>query len=220
MPNIAYISIFNYCAKVLIFALFIGNAIAQEQNQNEPLDAIISPDLDRRDITIDQLDSEDWEIGVYGGILNVEEFDSNFVYGIRLTYHMTESLFLETNLGISEVGDSFEESLDGGLPLLTADGRSYSYYNISYGYNLLPGEIFIGSKTAYRTEIYLVGGVGNTTFNQNDFFTYSLGGGLRFYFNDAIALHATVKDHIYDSDVISEQQVHNIESTLGLSVYF
>ena len=191
-----------------------------ESSNNDALDAIVSPDIERRVITEDMLDSEDWEVGVYGGVLNVEEFDSNLVYGLRLAYHMTEALVLEINLGSSEVGDSFEESLDGGLPGLNSDDRKYSYYNISYVYNIFPGEIFFGSNTAYKTDIYLMGGLGNTTFNQNDFFTFSVGAGLRFYLTDAIALHATLKDHIYDSDVATVQQVHNIESTLGLSVYF
>jgi len=196
-------------------------AYAQDNNRNnDELDALVSPDIERRVISEDMLDSEDWEVGVYGGVLNIEEFDSNFVYGLRLAYHMTESLLLEINIGGSEVGDSFEESIDGGLPGLNSDDRQYSYYNISYAYNIFPGEVFFGSKTAYKTDFYLIGGLGNTTFNQNDFFTYSLGGGLRFYFTDAIALHATVKDHIYDSDVVTEQQVHNIESTLGFSLYF
>lgn len=205
----------------LIGSLLLGNnAIAQDKPRDDALDAIVSPDLERREITVDQLDSEDWEIGVYGGVLNIEEFDSNFVYGFRAAYHMTESIALELNYGNSEAGDSFEESLDGGLPLLSEDGRSYSYYNVSFVYNLLPGEIFLGSNTAFRTGFYVIAGVGNTTFNEDDFFTYSLGGGLRFYLTDSIALHATVKDHTYDSDVLTEQRVHNIESTLGVSFYF
>lgn len=208
---------FLFCALVFSQASFSQE---DDKPRNDTLDAIVSPDLERRIITEDQLDSEDWEIGVYGGVLNIEEFDSNFVYGLRLAYHMTESIVLELNLGTSEVGDSFQESLDGGLVLTTEEDRQYEYYNISFAYNLLPGEIFLGSKTAYKTDFYIVGGVGNTTFNSDDFFTYSFGGGLRFYFTDAIALHATVKDHIYDSDVVTVQQVHNIESTLGLSFYF
>jgi len=208
----------SVCLTVLISLAVQVNA--QDKPRNTALDEIVSADIERRVITEDQLDSEDWEIGIYGGILNIEEFDSNFVYGLRAAYHMTESFSLEANIGTSEVGDSFSESLDGGLPGLNEDDRQYSYYNISFAYNILPGEIFFGKKTAYKTDIYLIAGVGNTTFNSNDFFTYSLGGGLRFYLTDAIALHATVKDHIYDSDVVTAQQVHNIESTLGFSFYF
>ena len=184
------------------------------------LDEIVTPDIERRAITEDQLDSENWEVGAYGGILNIEEFDSNIVTGVRVAYHMTEFISLELNIGATEVGDSFAESLDGGLPGLNSDDREYSYYNLSFAYNLLPSEVFLGPNTAFKTDFYVIGGVGNTTFNRDDFFTYSLGGGLRFYLTDFIALHATVKNHIYDSDVVTVQQVNNIESTLGVSFYF
>lgn len=200
-------------------------AIAQDNGEtdkprNDALDAIVSPDLERRVITEDLLDSENWEIGVYGGLLNVEEFDSNPVVGVRLAYHMTESISLELNIGESEVGETSYETLAGDVQLLSGDDRSYSYYNISFVYNLLPGEVFIGKNTAYNTNFYFIAGVGNTTFNTDDYFTYSLGGGLRFYLTDAIALHATVKNHTYDSDIITAQQVNNIESTIGVSFYF
>ena len=200
-------------------------SVAQDNDEtdkprNDALDAIVSPDLERRVITEDQLDSENWEIGVYGGILNVEEFDSNPVIGFRLAYHMTESISLELNFGESEVGETSYETLAGDVQLLSGDDRSYSYYNFSFVYNLLPGEVFIGKNTAYNTNFYFIAGVGNTTFNTDDYFTYSLGGGLRFYLTDAIALHATVKNHTYDSDIITAQQVNNIESTIGVSFYF
>lgn len=210
---------------VVIGSLLSTIATAQDNNQadkprNDALDAIVSPDLERRVITEDQLDSENWEIGAYAGLLNIEEFDSNPVVGLRLAYHMTESISLEVNIGDTEVGQTSYETLAGDVQLLSDDDRSYSYYNISFIYNLLPGEVFIGKNTAYNTNFYIVAGVGNTTFNSDDYFTYSFGGGLRFYLTDAIALHATVKDHIFDSDIITSQQTHNIESTLGVSLYF
>lgn len=196
---------------------------AQQNNtesDNPILDKIITPDLERRTITEDQLDSEDWEIGVYTGVLSIEDFGSNSVNGIRLAYHMTEDFVIELNYGLTEAKESSIEVLGGGIQLLSDDQREYSYYNISLVYNIFQGEVFMGSNTAFNSTFYILAGGGNTTFNENDYFTYTIGGGLRFYLTDSIALHATVKDHIFNNDIIEDKSTNNLEATLGLSFYF
>jgi outer membrane beta-barrel protein len=209
----------------LVFGcLFLAqNVIAQPsstESDNPVLNKIITPDLDRREITEDQLDSEDWEIGIYGGVLSIEDFGSGSVVGARVAYHMTEDFVIELNYGQTEAKESSIEVLGGGIQLLSDNERDYSYYNVSVVYNILPGEVFIGKNTAYNTAFYLVLGAGNTTFNENDYFTVSFGGGLRFYLTDSIALHATVKDHLFDNDIIEDKTTNNIEGTLGISMYF
>jgi len=206
------------------------SAIAQQSseqsdtNQNgdsEVLNKIITPDLERRTITEDKLDSENWEIGVYFGILSIEDFGSNDVVGARLAYHITEDFFLEANYAQSEAGDTSFERLSGAVQLLTDDQRDYSYYNLSVGYNIFPGEVFIGKNWSFNMAFYLVAGVGNTTFADNDFFTYNVGGGLRFFATDSLAIHFDVRDHIFDSDIIGpSERTHNLEAHLGLTMYF
>lgn len=207
----------------LFFLVVCVSSHAQQPNSesdNPVLDKIITPDLERRTITEDQLDSEDWEIGVYTGVFSIEDFGSNSVNGIRFAYHMTEDFVIEMNYGLTEANESSIEVLGGGIQLLTSDQREYSYYNISLVYNIFQGEVFLGKNTAYNSTFYILLGGGNTTFNESDYFTYTIGGGLRFYFNDFIALHATVKDHIFNSDIIEDKTTNNLEATLGLSFYF
>lgn len=199
--------------------LFASSTLAQEQsgqNDNPVLEKIITPDLERRTISEDQLDSEDWEIGVYGGLFSVEDFGTSSVVGIRVAYHMTEDFVIELNYGETEA----EEAEIGGIPLLTDDQREYTYYNVSIVYNIFPGEVFIGRKTAFNSSFYILAGAGNTTFDEDDSFTVTVGGGLRFYLTDSIALHATVKDHIFDDEEIRDKVTNNIETTLGVSLYF
>lgn len=207
-------------AGLVLLALFSVNLSAQNNSDNPVLDTIVTPDLERRTITEDQLDSEDWEIGIYTGVFSIEDFGSNSVVGLRFAYHMTEDFAIELNYGLTEAKESSIEVLGGGIQLLSDDQREYSYYNISVLYNIFQGEVFFGSNTAYNTGFYILLGGGNTTFNENDYFTYSIGGGLRFYFNDWIALHATAKDHIFKNDIIEEKFTNNLEYTLGLSIYF
>ena len=42
--------------------------------------------------------------------------------------------------GQTDVGLTSFEKLSGGAPVLTSSQREFSYYDISAGYNLLPGE--------------------------------------------------------------------------------
>lgn len=209
---------------LLSFLLCISMNITHAQSNNTEsdnpvLDKIITPDLERREITEDQLDSEDWEIGIYTGIFSIEDFGSNAVNGIRLAYHMTEDFVIEANYGVTEGKESSGETLNPNINLI--NNRDYTYYNISLVYNIFQGEVFLGRNTAFNSAFYILAGGGNTTFNDTEFFTYTIGGGLRFYLTDSVALHATVKDHILNTDVTGEEKtVNNIEGTLGLSFYF
>ncbi len=218
---------FNYSllALLLIANFLFGSLVASAQQagsetDNPVLDKIVTPDIERRSITEDQLDSEDWEIGIYSGVLSIEDFGSSSVTGLRAAYHMTEDFVIELNYGLSEAKESSIEVLGGGIQLLTDDQREYSYYNISLVYNIFQGEVFIGKNTAFNSAFYILAGGGNTTFNENDFFTYTIGGGLRFYLTDFTALHFTVKDHIFTNDIIEDKTTNNLEATLGLSFYF
>ncbi|MFT6389357.1 MAG: outer membrane beta-barrel protein [Cellvibrionaceae bacterium] len=207
-------------ALLLTSAAFSYAQTTNSEVDDAILEKIITPDLERRTITEDQLDSEDWEIGLYTGIFSIEDFGSNSVNGIRLAYHMTEDFVIELNYGLTEAKESSIEVLGGGIQLLTSDQREYSYYNIAIVYNIFQGEVFFGENTAYNSTFYILLGGGNTTFNENDYFTYSIGGGLRFYLTDYLALHATVKDHIFNNDIIEDKSTNNLEATLGLSFYF
>ncbi len=211
---------FFFTVALLFTVAFAHAQQTADETDNPILDKIITPDLERRTITEDQLDSEDWEIGIYTGVFSIEDFGSNSVNGLRLAYHMTEDFVIELNYGLTEAKESSIEVLGGGIQLLSSDQREYNYYNISLVYNIFQGEVFLGSNTAYNSVFYILIGGGNTTFNESDYFTYTLGGGLRFYLTDYLALHATVKDHIFNSDIIEDKTTNNLEATLGLSFYF
>ena len=126
----------------------------EEDNDTKILNKIITPGLERRVITEDKLDSEDWEIGIYTGVFSIEDFGSDTVIGAKLAYHVTEDFFLEGSYGVTEAGETSAETLGGGIQILSGDGRDYSYYNLSIGYNLFPGEVFLGGDTAFNTVSY------------------------------------------------------------------
>jgi len=181
---------------------------------------IIQPELKRRKITLADIDTEDYEIGVYAGALSIEDFGVNAVYGAKIAYHVTENIFAEFTLGQSKASKTSFELLSGGLQLLTDDERDFTYYNISVGYNLLAGESFFGSR-AYNSDLYIIGGIGSTNFADNDNFTWNIGVGFRFVPKDWFAIHIDVRDHMFKSELLgSSKLTHNLELTTGITFFF
>jgi len=182
---------------------------------------VITPDLERRTITEADIDSEDFEAGVFVGVMSVEDFGSNVVYGARAAYHITEDFFAEAAVGRTDTDETSYETLSGGAQVLSGSERELTYYNISLGYNLLPGEAFIGGGHAFNSALYVIAGVGNTEFANDSHFTVNVGAGYRFLVNDWIALHVDFRDHIFDSDLLgNDKTTHNLEGTAGISFFF
>lgn len=184
-------------------------------------DPIIQPQLERREIEIPKIDTEDFELGAFIGIMSVEDFGTQAVYGARLAYHVTPNLFMEGSYGRTGVGETSYEKLSGGAKLLTDSERKLGYYDISLGYNLLPGETYLGEGLGFTSDFYAVAGVGSSDFAGNQHFTVNLGTGYRLLANDLLAVHLDMRDHLFNMDLLGENKMtHNIEISGGLSVFF
>lgn len=182
---------------------------------------VIEPDLDRREIETASLDTENIEIGVYYGLISIEDFASNDIVGVRAALHISEDFFFEANYAESEGDLTSFEKLSGSSPLFSDTDREYSYYNVSLGWNILPGEIFIWDRYAFNSSLYLIAGVGSTSFLGDDWFTVNLGAGFRLSLTDWLAWHIDVRDHIFDRDTFGEEQTtNNVEFTTGFTVFF
>ncbi len=180
----------------------------------------IDPNIERRDISEFDIDSENVELGAYVGVISIEDFESNVVYGSRVAYHVNEHLFIEGTYGVSEAGDTSFEVLSGGARFLTEDERDYTYYDVSAGYNM-NGELFVTKNLVFNTDFYLTLGAGSTEFGGDERFTVSAGAGYRVLFTDFFALRLDVKDHVFKSDIIGEEKnVNNLTYTLSTSFFF
>jgi outer membrane beta-barrel protein len=187
----------------------------------EPPGQVVDPEVARREIKEPAIDREDFEIGAYVGIMSIEDFGSDISYGLRLAYHITEGFFVEATVGQSEGGLTSFEVLSGGARLITDDERTLTYYNLNLGYNILPGEVFMGEGRAYNTSLYLIAGLGSTTFAGDDRFTVNVGAGYRFLLTDSVALHIDFRDHLFDIDLLGEEKTaHNLEGHFGFTVFF
>lgn len=197
---------------------FAGICLADEQPEQVQ---VINPEIDRREITTDAIDTEDFEIGAYVGILSIQDFDSEVVYGVRAAWHVTEDFFFEANYGVSEGDLTSFEKLSGGAPLFGDEDRDYSFYDLNLGWNALPGEVFLFGKRALKSDLYFVAGVGSTEFLGDNWFTVTVGAGYRLILNDWISWRIDVRDHIFDRDTFgTDDTTNNIELSTGITIFF
>ena len=196
---------------------------AQDDDEEEQtvLDAVINPDIERRVSDDADSDTDNFELGFFAGVMSVEDFGSNSIYGMRFGYHITEDFFLEASYGSTKTSETSFETLSGGSDLLTEDQRQLDYYNISLGITILPGEVFIFKRWAFNTNYYIIGGAGNTLFADNEYFTYNFGGGFRLFASDWLAFRVDVRNHVFTHNILGEdKEIQNLETHLGMSLYF
>jgi len=211
-----------------ILILWTGIAAAEDNadvaaGENKPgAVQVIKPEVEPREISEAKIDTEFFEIGLFAGVLNIDNFGSEAVYGINATFHATEDFFLQGNYGMSKAGTTSFEDLSGkNVRLLSDSDRNYTYYDLLVGYNIFPGEVFMTSKLTFNSAFYLVGGVGNTKFGGEDNFTTTLGTGYRIVLRDWLTWHIDFRDHIFKSDIINESQTtHNLELSSGVTLFF
>jgi outer membrane beta-barrel protein len=185
-----------------------------------PADQVIVPQVERRDVHKPRYPSNDFEIGLFGGTYSSQNFGTSGVYGARLGYDITEDFFVEATYGRTKVSDKeFRQILPGGI--FTAEQEKLKYYDLSVGYNFLPGEIFIGKNWAKASTMYVIGGVGNTSFDSQRMQTWNFGVGAKLFLADWVALRADVRDHIFTLDLLGKRSTtQNPELTLGMAFFF
>jgi len=207
-----------FCAIVLIG--IVGPTVAADRDlDSKDQQPVIQPEVERREVTVPRLHPRDFEVDAFAGYLNIEDFGTRPVYGGRLAYHFTEHFFVETTLGKSEVVDTSFRRL--GISVFEQEKSELIYYNVSWGVNLFPGEIFFGSGRARYSYIYLIGGVGVMTFDVLDNVSFNVGLGVRVVPFDWLSLRFEVRDHIFESDLLGvSKTTNNLAMTLGLSFLF
>jgi outer membrane beta-barrel protein len=193
--------------------------ITAEEPQAEP--SIIEPQVNRREVKTPKIKAKDFEIGGYYGALSIQDFGTNAVYGVRAAYHVSEDIFLEGFLGRSTAGTTSLEDVFPDITVVSESGRHFTYYDLDLGYNVLPGEIFLGRGRAFNSALYVTVGMGDVKFADKDQFALNFGVGERLLITDWLAMHLDVRDHIFETDLTGRtKNVDNIEATLGLTAFY
>jgi outer membrane beta-barrel protein len=182
---------------------------------------VVEPRVKRREVEPAAIDSENFEAGAFLGVVGIEDFGSSFSYGARIAYHFTEDVFAEATIGSAEAGRTSYEELSGSAELLTDSERRFTHYDLSVGWNALPGEVFLGGSRAMPSAVYVTLGAGSTRFAGDDHFSVVLGAGLRLLANDWLAVHLDARNIAFESDLLGDDKLtHNLQFTFGLTAFF
>jgi len=181
---------------------------------------VIEPEVERRKIKVPRIKSQDIELGGYVGTLNIEDFGAHRAFGVQIGYHVTEDFFLQAEAGRSKAGRTSFETLSN-ISLLTDNERWFKYYDLSVGYNFLPGEVFIGRNHAMTSSFFILAGVGAVDFGGDSKFTGNFGAGYKILPTDWLAVHVMVEDRVFNSDLLGVNKLaSNLEAHLGLTFFF
>jgi outer membrane beta-barrel protein len=196
-----------------------GKSTDPSQDDDTP-PRVVDPTVERRKIVVPKIRSSNIELGLDYGALSVEDFGTNPSYGATAAYHVTEDFFFQGEYGRSNAGRTSFETLSG-INLLTSAERRFTYYDLSLGYNFLPGEAFLGRGVALSSAFYILGGVGGVDFAGDEKFTVNFGAGYRVLPCDWLAVHITVQDRVFQSDLLGTTKLtNNIEMRVGTTVFF
>ncbi|MGX5173483.1 outer membrane beta-barrel domain-containing protein [Aliikangiella sp. IMCC44653] len=205
---------------VLLAGLGVSVLAAEQQETESGLSNIkvFDPQVERREVDKDAIDTENWEIGAYYGVISIEDFGANDIVGATVAYHVTEDLFIAANYGQSEADLTSAEILTG-ISILAGE-RKYSHYDISLGFNILPGEGFLGRDIAFTSNFYLLAGLGSTNFAGDNHSTAVVGGGYQVLFNDWMAFNVNVRDYIYKIEIVGVKTASDLEISTGFTLFF
>jgi outer membrane beta-barrel protein len=181
---------------------------------------VIEPEVVRREIKVTKIDASNIELGGYYGSLSIEDFGTNEIWGFNIAYHVTEDIFFQGGWGRSKAGKTSYEALGGNVQLLTPRQRRFTYYDLSLGYNIFPGEVYVGGL-AMNSALYVIGGIGSVKFAGDQRFSLNFGAGYRLLPTDWLAIHIDVQDRVFQSDLLgSDKLVNNLSAGIGLTVFF
>jgi outer membrane beta-barrel protein len=196
-----------------------SNEVVVDEPEGEP--SIVEPQVNRREVKVPKIKAKDFEVGAYFGALSIQDFGTNPLYGVRGAYHVSEDIFLEGYVARSKAGTTSLEDIFPNVTVTNSAGRHFTYYDIDLGYNVLPGEIFLGRGHAFNSQLYATVGMGDVKFADTDHFAINFGVGERLILTDWLALHVDVRDHIFETDLTGRtKNVNNIEATIGLTTFF
>jgi hypothetical protein len=127
------------------------NQVVADEPEGEP--TIIEPQVTRREVKTPKIKAKDFEVGAYFGALSIQDFGTNPVYGVRAAYHVTEDFSWKASWPLQGGHHQPRGRVFPTLRCVSNSGRRFTYYDLDVGYNVLPGEIFLGRGRAFNSAV-------------------------------------------------------------------
>lgn len=196
-------------------AVYAQDLPAQLPTQEEP---VIQPPVEERPLNEARIDTERFEVGPYFGVYAPDGFGASPVFGVRLAYHVTEDIAFEGSYAMTQVDQTAFLRVTG-RPLLASD--DLTYWSVGVSYELFPGQIFLTRERTINSTIYLSGGLGQTTLDEQNHFTADFGTGFKLFATDWLNIRPDMRIHLFETDVTGEKQLtYNLEGTIALVLFF
>jgi len=221
MHNSRLVPSLKVCLSVLgITYSCLGSAQTIGGLNNPKDEAIIEPEKQTQPVKAAKIDTEMFELGVSLGFLNVEDFNTNPVYGLSFTYHIDSKYIAQLHYGASDVDKATFEELAGSNFLRDSD-REFKYFELTGGYKVLHGRSFLNSKTKLNSSIYLIAGLGQVQFADNSSTGFIFGASYRNVLTDWLTMNIDIRDHVMSRDFINDSKTtNNTEFVVGLNALF
>jgi outer membrane beta-barrel protein len=189
---------------------------------------IIEPKKDVVKAKSAAIDDERFELGIFTGLIAVEEFSESSILGASFSYHLTPKVLLQLNHATADVGRATFEDNTGGSGFLTDSEREFTYTNLLAGYRVLRGRSFWGKNSKYNSDIYLMAGLGSVDFAQGSSNTsFVIGSSYRVVLTDALTMNFDIRGHsverefnILDGEEGNKERTFNTEFVIGLNLLF
>jgi outer membrane beta-barrel protein len=180
---------------------------------------LLADDSGTEKTDISDINNEVFELGVFAGIVNIEDFGSELAPGISLTFRASEDFFVQYNYLQADVSFSaYENSQDS----LLGNERTFKHYDLLIGYNIFQGEFFTSPAQAKLSALYMVAGVGETKLGGESSFTYTLGLGYEVALTRHLGVHIDFRDYFYQSTLVlpEKQMVSVAQVSIGAKYLF
>lgn len=200
--------------------LLLGTSASSFANDDREEPRVrIQSDMELRDVQLAAIDNERFELGFYTGTLSVEDFGTDLLTGIELSYHLREDWLLQMSYGQSSVGRAAFETSQRRF--LSSDDRDFEYFSIAGGYRLISGRSFFGQREKYNSNIYVLAGPERVSFAGSDEWGWNAGLSYRIVFTDWLTSSVDFREHIYERRFIGDsKRTMNTEFRFGINALF
>lgn len=202
-----------FCGTNVCFGQTIGNMGNKQVTAIEPKKKVTK-------VNSAKIDTERFEVGVYGGFLSIEDFDSNALVGIDGSYHINAHFLVNIAYAKSDGARASFEEQEGGDFIQDRD-EGFTYLSVGGSYNLFKGRSFIGAKRKYDSYLSIDGALENVTFAGESNIGFALGATYKTVLTDWLTSNLRFKNHIVQREFLGTSQLtQNLELSLGFNVLF